>query len=255
MRVLPIVLLAFVIAPAAAQDASPSKFQWQSPAKAKTLISVGGNTYETESAGKPWNIQTARNTRSDLTRFEVRAGDQWDEDVASGENKERAELDGYKTRWSSGTNVWGAYSFFVEPGAAYRADWAAINQMHGSKVRAFHVHYNGDTFRIFSEFAGANSKGQITPRYAGAVSRNTWHHVVFHLQENPTNGRLEFWLDGNKIVDFTGPIGASGNQAYWKFGIYRGYGPITTPFAIQFANMEVGTRDLSARIGNPQQTP
>jgi hypothetical protein len=29
-----------------------------------------------------------------------------------------------------------------------------------------------------------------------------------------------------------------------KLEIYRGYGPIATPFAIQFANMKIGTSDL-----------
>jgi hypothetical protein len=247
-------LFALALTPAFSQDAPPSKYQWQ-PVESKKLMTIRGNTYEAESAGRPWSTLMARNGSSEVTRFEVRGGDQWDEDRSSGENKERSEFDGYKRRWAAGGDVWGAYSFFIEPGASYRADWNAINQMHGSKIRPFHIHFNNGVLRIVSEHL-ADSKPAIVTRYEGQVSRNAWHNAVFHLRENASgDGRLEFWLDGKKIVDFTGAIGASANQAYWKFGIYRGYGPIATPFAIQFANMEVGTADLSARVQKPLEIP
>jgi hypothetical protein len=253
MRLLAILAFFSAIPPAFSQELPPSKYEWQT-LRSKALT-IRGMTYEAESAQRDWSILVARNARQDVTRFEVRQGDQWDQDKSSGENKERSELDGYRKRWAAGTDVWCAYSFFIEPGAAHQTDWTAISQMHGSKARPFHVHFTNNLLKIFTEHLTAASKAAITLRHQGVVSRNAWHSVVFHLREGSSDGRLEFWLDGKKIVDVTGPIGTPGNQAYWKFGIYRGYGPISTPLAIQFANMEVGNDNLAARILKPLEIP
>lgn len=247
------ILVAFLAtcASATAACAGAASPTWQPIIDAQAPVAIRGNMYVVESASRQWSIQRAANLTADLFRFEVRAGDQWAEDRESGENKERAELDGYKTRWDDKMPVWGAYSFLIEPGPAYHSDWTAIGQMHGSKVRPFHIHFTNDVLTIYSEQPG-NSGAIISARYTGKLARTVWHHVVFHLVQSSSNaGRLEFWLDGKKIVDFTGAIGAAGNQAYWKFGVYRGYGPIATPFAIQYANMEVGTRDLAMRVNSP----
>jgi hypothetical protein len=240
----------FLISASVAQETG--KFQWKPVLDPKTQITIRGISYEPEFALHDWNIRRATGAATDVTRFEVRPGDQWDEDRNSGENKERSEFDGYKQKFAHGADIWGAYAFFIEPGADYRSDWTAISQMHGTKVRAFHVHFKGGKLIIYSEHIGPGSSAVPTVRYNGLLPRKMWHNVVFHLRESASdNGRLEFWRDGEKIVDFTGAIGAVGNQAYWKFGIYRGYGPIGTPFAIQFANMEIGTSDLTARIASP----
>jgi hypothetical protein len=227
-------------------------FKWSAVVDANERVVIRGIQYAPEFAPEPWSIGRASNRGTDVTRFEVRAGDQWDEDRSSGENKERSELDGYKRRFPQGSDVWGAYAFLVEPGQEYHSDWTAISQMHGSKSRSFLVHYKEGRLIIYSEGIAANGQTVSGTRYAGPVSRNAWHQIVFHLKgESGADGRLEFWLDAKKILDYSGAIGARGNEAYWKFGIYRGYGPIQTPFAIQFANMEVGTNNLSARITNP----
>lgn len=240
----------FLISASAAQEAA--QFQWKPVLDQKTKIIIRGIAYEPEFALHEWNIRRATDASTDVTRFELRPGDQWDEDRNSGENKERSEFDGYKQTFAHGTDIWGAYSFFIEPGADYRSDWTAISQMHGTKARVFHVHFKEGKLIIYNEYIGPNAAAVPTVRYNGPLSRGMWHNIVFHLREGASdNGRLEFWRDGEKIVDFAGKIGAVGNQAYWKFGIYRGYGPISTPFAIQFANMEIGKADLTARIAAP----
>jgi hypothetical protein len=232
-----------------AQDA---KFgNWTAVANSAAPITIRGTPYEAESSGTDWSIRRTSAGAIDLVRFEVRAGDIWSEDRASGENKERSELDGYKRRYDYGSNVWGAYSFLIEPGAEYQSDWTAISQMHGSKIRPFHIHFKAGRLIVYSEALASRSGPQTSIRYNEILSRNEWHHVVFHLREGATDGQLEIWLDGKKAVDFSGMIGAVGNQAYWKFGIYRGYGPIATPLAIEFANMEVGTTELASRVATP----
>jgi hypothetical protein len=240
----------FLISAAAAQD--PAAFQWKPVLDPKSKITIRGIPYAPEFALHDWNIRRATDTATDVSRFEVRPGDQWEEDRDSGENKERSEFDGYGKRFAYGTDIWGAYAFFIEPGADYRSAWTGIGQMIGSKARPFHIHFETGKLIIYSENIPAGAGPVIAPRYSGPLSRNMWHKVVFHLREGDSDsGRLEFWCDGEEIVDFTGPIGSVGNQAFWKFGIYRGYGPISTPFAIQFANMEIGNADLTARIANP----
>lgn len=235
---------------------SPSSAQqtltWKPALDPNARITIRGIQYVPESAVREWSIRRATDTSGDVTRFEVRPGDRWGEDVASGENKERSELDGYKHKFAHGSDVWGSFAIFIEPGAEYRSDWTAITQMHGSMLRAFHLHFQQGKLTILSEHKGPGAGAVIASRYNGPLSRNAWHNFVFHLREGAQDrGRLEFWLDGKKIVDFAGEIGAPGNQAYWKFGIYRGYGPIATPLAIQYANMEIGTSDLTDRIANP----
>jgi hypothetical protein len=236
----------------AAQAEEPGNFKWSAVVDANERVVIRGIEYAPEFAPEPWSIGRASGSATDVTRFEVRAGDQWEEDRSSGENKERSELDGYRRRFRQGSDIWGAYGFFIEPGPEYHSDWTAISQMHGSKGRSFLVHYKEGRLIIYTEGIVANGQMVNGTRYAGPVSRNAWHQIVFHLRGgSATDGRLEFWLDAKKILDYSGAIGAPGNEAYWKFGIYRGYGPIRTPFAIQFANMEIGTTDLSARITHP----
>jgi hypothetical protein len=245
-------VLALLALGGAARAEEPRNFKWSPLVDANERVVIRDIQYAPEFAPEPWSISRASDSATDVTRFEVRAGDQWGEDRSSGENKERSELDGYKRRFPQSSDVWGAYAFFVEPGQEYHSDWTAISQMHGSKSRAFLVHYKEGRLIIYSEGIAANGQMVSGTRYTGLVSRNAWHQIVFHLKGGTgADGRLEFWLDAKKILDYNGAIGAPGNQAYWKFGIYRGYGPIQTPFAIQFANMEVGTNNLSARITNP----
>jgi hypothetical protein len=233
------------------QDAKPPEFQWQ-PVDLNEDMPIRGIKYVPESAGQDWSISRAVNTTADVLRFEVREGDHWAEDSSSDGNKERSELDGYRQRWKDDDNIWGAYSFFIEPGRPYRSSWTGISQLHGDKVLPFHVHFENEALAIFTEYQAPGSRPSSTSQYAGKILRAKWHNVVFHVRQGPPGqGRLEFWLDGKKLVDFSGGIGATGNQIYWKYGIYRGYGPIATTFAVQFANMEIGTTDLAARIVNP----
>lgn len=248
---LSLVLFFALTASAAAQDAA-GKVNWKPVLDSRQSVAIRGVNYVPQFASRDWSIRRATNGGSDITRFEVRPGDEWSEDASSGENKERSELDGYRNSWRSGTDVWVAYSFLIEPGPRYRSDWNCIGQLHSSgiDVKPISIHFRDENLLINSE-ASDGARPTVTLRYHAPLTRKEWHHVVFHINQNTAgNGRLEFWLNGNKVVNYSGPIGSTANY-YWKFGIYRGYGPIPAPFAIQYANMEIGTADLSGRIGSP----
>jgi hypothetical protein len=225
-------------------------YAWVEVPSRQNEVSVRNAPYVIENSGKPWSLKRAGDSPSDIIRFEVRAGDQWSEDKESGENKERSELDGYKRRWTGKKPVWGAYSFFIEPGELYASDWTSIVQMHGSEARPFALLYKKNQLIIFTEHL-ENGKAVQTEVYRGGLDRGVWHNVAFTLEQGSEDGRLKLWLDRNKIVDFKGPIGTDRNAAYWKFGIYRGYGPIAASIAVQYANMDVGYADLSKRILEP----
>jgi hypothetical protein len=233
-------------------DAKPREFQWQ-PVDLNEDMPIRGIKYVPESAGQDWSIARAVNTNTDVLRFEVREGDHGAEDGSSDGNKERSELDGYRRTWKDDEDIWGAYSFFIEPGRPHRSSWTAISQIHGNKVLSFHLHFEAETLSVLTAYQAAEARPVSTQlQYAGKIPRAAWHNVVFHLRQGaPEQGRLEFWLNGKKLVDFSGGIGAADNHVYWKYGIYRGYGPIATTFAVRFANMEVGSTPLTARITAP----
>ena len=244
------VIAAFVFC-ATGYAAPAETFDWRPIPAGHVPVEIGEAPFIQENSARSWSLQQAENSRSHALRFEVRAGDQWPDDQESGENKERSELDGYKTHWSGKAPVWVAYSFLIEPGAAYRSDWTAISQMHGSEVRPFFVLFKGAELSIVTERLGPS--GTVEKQvYAGTLARGAWRHVVYELvQSSSDDGSLKVWLDGAPIVDYRGPIGSDRNEAYWKFGIYRGYGPIASPLAVDYANMEISQSDLSPRIQAP----
>lgn len=226
-------------------------FEWTPIANDGGKVVVGGVPFEPENAHKPWSVARAANSATEVFRFEVRAGDMWSEDVESGENKERSEFDGYSRRWSGKTPVWGSYAFLIEPGQPYASDWTSIMQMHGSEARPFSLQFTNEALSIFTEHLEAGTAVQKRV-YLGALKRGAWHNAVFRLvQSSSSDGMLEFWLDGQKILKAQGPVGTDANKTYSKFGIYRGYGPIQAAFAVEYANIEIGDADLSGRIANP----
>src|SRR5689334_13505417 len=73
----------------AAQAEELGNFKWSAVVDANERVVIGGIQYAPEFAPEPWSISRASDSAADVTRFEVRAGDQWGEDRSSGENKER----------------------------------------------------------------------------------------------------------------------------------------------------------------------
>jgi hypothetical protein len=157
--------------------------------------------------------------------------------------------DGQNSMATSGDSpmapMFGGHAFIIEPGLDYRSDWTIISQMHGSVLRTFHVHFNDGKLIIYSGHIGPSSGAVISARYGGPLSRNVWHNIVFHLQEGGSDtvgssfGAMERKLSISRVQLVLLEIKLIGNLE-----IYRGYGPIATPFAIQFASMKIGTSDL-----------
>jgi hypothetical protein len=83
--------------------------------------------------------------------------------------------------------------------------------------------------------------------------RGEWYNIVFHFKADPTgaDSLLEVWRNGEQVVDLEDvPLGMPDTTGhYWKAGVYRSASPDT--LAVRYANMEVGSVDLSARIAMP----
>jgi hypothetical protein len=67
-------------------------------------------------------------------------------------------------------------------------------------------------------------------------------------------GFMRAWLNGALLVEHKGGVGYAGsNGNYWKFGGYRSVAP--EYFGVRYANMRIGTADLSDKITNPDPIP
>ncbi|MCB1152281.1 polysaccharide lyase [bacterium] len=55
--------------------------------------------------------------------------------------------------------------------------------------------------------------------------KGVWHDWVFHVRwdyRDDGDGFIEAWLDGEKVIDYVGPVGYNDNAGLWfKWGIYR----------------------------------
>jgi hypothetical protein len=59
------------------------------------------------------------------------------------------------------------------------------------------------------------------------------------------DGSVQVWRDGNKIVDYHGPVGY-GDGVYWVEGVYRPNAPET--MAVQFADLKISTPSSSLNL-------
>ncbi len=74
----------------------------------------------------------------------------------------------------------------------------------------------------------------------GEYKRGAWTDWVFHMKWSPkSDGLIQIWQNGKKVVDTAGPIGFNDPRGpYFKFGIYKGWRDRTTPVGV------VGVRTL-----------
>ena len=150
-------------------------------------------------------------------------------------------------------SIWGANSFYVEKGDPITTNWLALGQMHvqsgGIPALAFSLQ-NGEFLAV--DFHSDSTAGQLG-RYP--IARGVWYHRVFQIRFDQTGkGIIKVWINGQQIVDYSGDTGLSATQFYyWKFGIYRSQAPEYV--AVRFANMTIGTVDLSSKITSPNSIP
>ena len=169
-------------------------------------------------------------------------------------HKRRSEIHCTKTLLPNGVPLWGAMSFnhhgWSDPAGMAQLEGGAHGQVHmhkfgGSPALAFRRHGDG-RFLVTTrgELDQKNNK-----RWIGQVPFNQVHDLVYRLLLDPSNGQLDVWLDGSRIVSLRGAsIGSSVGGCYWCIGCYYGDG-VTCPVVAEFANHEFPSqRGLSRRI-------
>lgn len=174
--------------------------------------------------------------------------------------------------FTRGTTYWWAFSFRMTGLPPSQAGgWMNICQIHQSPD-------GGDTegpqpFGFYWQQSGrivvdrrydpnttttSNSYQTATTQVAAALTTDVWHNVVIRARMDngaTSTGSLGFWFDGTTVVDVNNvPFGYNDTaQNYPKFGIYRGLGSGVN--VCEYANMEIGTTDLTARITSPLPIP
>jgi len=200
-----------------------------------------------------------------IDRFEVRDGDQALIDV--GTDKNRSEMADVHTKWAVGTTIWVAYSMYVV--RADQQNGSIIGQLHGTGITGpgsaatvpFYasVYHNNILYSVQGSTENpvvdvpAVTNIQVVP-----LVTNTWINFVHKIKFGPSgDGTLDSWVNGAHLVSYTGVIGFSmDNGTYWKYGWYGSTDGNPSAVAIVwYANMEVGTADLSDRILNPKPVP
>ena len=212
--------------------------------------------------GSTWNPRMEHCFRpgDDMARFEIRPNPS-DRAAKDAPAKRRSELHCTRDRLPNDVPLWGAMSFnhhrWSDPEGMARG-WGGVHgQVHmgkfgGSPALAFRRARDG---RFMVTTRGEND-GENQRRWAGAVSFDRPHDLVYRLLLHPNQGELDVWLDGKRVVSLTGTsIGSGRGGSYWCLGCYYS-GGISCPIVAEYANHDFPSpRDLSARISAPPAWP
>jgi len=185
-----------------------------------------GETLRLGKAGDPFN--TSRNA----FLFQVAPTDP----LTSGSH--RSELE-FPMNIEPGKTYWIAYSIYVyDWGTLMKGDDALFGtQLHSGNSNlglspAFTIYTSGATggrtFQIYRQHSTSPSPTQsnsvVYRSQEFPLQFGQWMDFVFKFRESiDKSGLLQVWMNGNQIMDYTGPLGYStpGFKDYAKFGYYN----------------------------------
>jgi hypothetical protein len=209
-------------------------------------------------------------------RFEVRAGDQAPGDKKYHDGRQRCEQKLRDVFYPMNTDVWLAYDFrwTGEVPPATSNSHEIMNQFQQEPEACDDVghpptlslRYERGQFQIGSH-ATTEACDTIQPPNVNIYAEpwfpaDSWQRIILRTRFDPTgtDSRVTLWINGQQKFDATGiPLGYAldtidpTKAPHFSHGIYRDGQPETTVF--EFANLEVGTVDLSARLCNPPPLP
>lgn len=228
------------------------------------LAPIFGVTHETQNANTAWALRR----QGAYLRFEVRSGDVW----VRG-STQRSEVRNYAT-YPFDTDIWISMAIRIN-GSVPQVDgnplhYFVIGQMHStananpgdiaalSPPWSQRLDENGD----FCVEVRSATTTPITPNPSPNVlytltgfPRDQWVRLVHRVVFSKTGGgHLQSWKDGVEVYNQAQAIGYNQPDAgYFKYGIYRW--PTTPTAIVEYANVEVGTADLSSRVTSPLTLP
>lgn len=248
-------------APPAAVPAPPVS---DAVAALSTSVLLDGADYRVQSPGRPWSIRVSPS--SNYSRFELRAGDRWPNDVVNFPDGRQRAMIRTETRFDATADLWISFSFRWSGQIPW--EWGSMMSLHSDheasetapKPGPFGISLAGGRLALVTR---ADARATTTSRLDGVErfsmphpTAGEWHDVVLNMRLDPWgNGRLTFWLNGVQRYA-SGPIPVGYNDArgpYAKFGLYRGRSDLTT--VMEFANVEVGTQSLQTRVTAPRPIP
>jgi hypothetical protein len=107
--------------------------------------------------------------------------------------------------------------------------------------------------RIVSGAVPAIPAGYHVAYSLDPIQRGVWYNAVIQFKAGHSGVGTIFnaWLNGVQVADYDNiPLGLADSVGhYWKFGIYRKASGDT--LTVRYANVEVGSASLAARVDNP----
>jgi hypothetical protein len=168
----------------------------------------------------------------------LRPGDVWSEDRSV---KERTEIAG-ETVYAAGEDITIRYVFRVEPGPENTSAWLLIGQLHATDeftAPIFAVELIGEHLAIHLRYKLPGDRYEDWFAFVDdePIVRGKYYTLEAELHtDDDDGGSVDVWLDGEQIVDYSGPVGY-GYGVYWKQGIYRAASP--EEIAVDYRGLEI----------------
>lgn len=250
-----IFLLTFILFNLAAysQSLTGNRLIYHEPADSTTVF----NHYVVKQVGTTYGITPSRDYKyngSQSVKFELR---DTDPEVQSGT---RSEI-----TFPTITNLtrWYAFAvYFPAIGYEYDSNDEVINQWHqgGGYTPALCIRTKEDSIylRLIEEPGGSNQWISL-----GVIEKNIWHPYVMKIKHSSsTDGRIEIWRNGKKILDRTGknmyPVTGEVTNPNWKLGVYKsGWNSTSTTDTdrriLFFDDIKMGNENCSYREIKPMK--
>jgi hypothetical protein len=199
-------------------------------------------------------------TTGNFMKFHLFANNAWAMDKSDPiDGAERVELSGNVLGSSARfvgrdvDSIWIADAIYIDKGDPSTSDWVMLGQIHDRVDReslgpVFSLSLRSGEY-LTVDIPGAGQIGSYP------IARGVWYNRIFNLKFNQSGGGyIKVWINGTKVADFHGNTGNGQTKYYyWKYGIYRAYAP--EYIGVRYANLRIGTDDLSALIAAPDPIP
>jgi polysaccharide lyase-like protein len=199
-------------------------------------FNIDGIQVLVQNPNKSWSL---RNPDPYCLQFEVRPGDCWVDGSYVDHGNNRSEIE-FSPRYNSGVKLIFAATLNVSGSAPTAVDFyfTQLHAVSGSPPAPFYLQIaKGDYLEVITQ--NPNSNWNRIYRAPSPIRRGQAMQLRSEVNMNTSGGYAKVWLDGNQIVNYSGAIGASNSQYYWKCGIYRGETPDT--LSLYLKNLSVTT--------------
>lgn len=207
-----------------------------------------------QNSGNAWGYKTV----DGVTRFEVRSGDQWEQDGVL--PKERSEI-ATTQKLQFGKTYEISFSMLIEAGAKNTADWMTLVQVQSTFDKgeaghspAFALEMVGDKMRVVTRDSSAFLSTAADTSYVrhytdkADIQRDKWYDFKIEIKLDAFGGgSLEVVRDGQVLCTYEGALGFNDLVgSYLKLGVYRESSPEN--FAVNFRDVEVEAVNAPLKI-------